>query len=152
MPSLTTSNAGDGPQPPCALQVATAWGHLRRCRSSTMAPHRPRRGTSYLAPRRSQRDHADFHHGLPNLCELFDQAKPAEVDPAGDFFTFEKGATKKDGSDGWADVWKRGDFAWGTRAATKLERIASPRGSVRPVSFEPKGRFSDEPGLHGSVR
>jgi MmeI, DNA-methyltransferase domain/MmeI, N-terminal domain/MmeI, helicase spacer domain/MmeI, target recognition domain len=47
-----------------------------------------------------------------DLCELLDHPKPAEIDPTGEFFTFEKGATKKDGSDGWADVWKRGYFAW----------------------------------------
>ena len=47
-----------------------------------------------------------------DLCELLDHPKPAEADPTGEFFTFEKGAAKKDGSDGWADVWKRGYFAW----------------------------------------
>lgn len=47
-----------------------------------------------------------------DLCELLDHPKPAEADPTGDFFTFEKGATKTDGSDGWADVWKRGYFAF----------------------------------------
>lgn len=47
-----------------------------------------------------------------DLCDLLDQPKPAEVDPRGDFFTFEKGATKRGGGDGWADVWKRGYFAW----------------------------------------
>ena len=47
-----------------------------------------------------------------DLCELLDHPKPAEADPTGEFFTFEKGATKKDGSDGWADVWKRGYFAF----------------------------------------
>jgi hypothetical protein len=40
-----------------------------------------------------------------DLCELLDHPKPAEVDPRGEFFTFEKGAAKKSGSDGWADVW-----------------------------------------------
>jgi len=47
-----------------------------------------------------------------DLCDLLDHAKPAEIDPKGEFFTFERGATKKDGSDGWADVWKKGYFAW----------------------------------------
>jgi hypothetical protein len=47
-----------------------------------------------------------------DLCELLDHPKPAEVDPRGDFFTFEKGATKRGGGDGWADVWKKGYFAW----------------------------------------
>lgn len=47
-----------------------------------------------------------------DLCDLLDHPKPAEVDPKGEFFTFEKGATKRGGSDGWADVWKKGYFAW----------------------------------------
>jgi type II restriction/modification system DNA methylase subunit YeeA len=47
-----------------------------------------------------------------DLCDLLDHPKPAEVDPKGEFFTFERGATKKDGSDGWADVWKKDYFAW----------------------------------------
>ena len=47
-----------------------------------------------------------------DLCELFDHPKPAHDDPTGERFTFEKGAGKLDGGDGWADVWKRGYFAW----------------------------------------
>lgn len=46
-----------------------------------------------------------------DLCELFRHQKPADVDPTGDFFTFEKGAAKHGGGDGWADVWKRHAFA-----------------------------------------
>ena len=47
-----------------------------------------------------------------DLCELLDHPKPADVDPKGELFTFEKGAAKRGGSDGWADVWKRGYFAF----------------------------------------
>lgn len=57
----------------------------------------------------TERSAAEQH--FLDLCELLDHPKPAVVDPTGEFFTFEKGATKKDGSDGWADVWKRGYFA-----------------------------------------
>jgi len=37
---------------------------------------------------------------------------PNEADPTGDEYAFEKGAEKTDGGDGFADVWKRGHFAW----------------------------------------
>jgi hypothetical protein len=37
---------------------------------------------------------------------------PAEVDKTGAFYTFEKGATKTSGGEGFADVWYRGHFAW----------------------------------------
>lgn len=47
-----------------------------------------------------------------DLCELLGHGKPAALDPKGEFFGFEKGAEKRGGVDGWADVWKRGFFAW----------------------------------------
>lgn len=47
-----------------------------------------------------------------DLCRLFEHPTPAEADPAGEFFTFEKGAAIVGGGDGWADVWKKGFFAW----------------------------------------
>ena len=47
-----------------------------------------------------------------DLCRLFDHPTPAEDDPNGDHFTFEKGAAIAGGGDGWADVWKKGYFAW----------------------------------------
>ncbi|HRW66066.1 MAG TPA: class I SAM-dependent DNA methyltransferase [Candidatus Competibacter sp.] len=46
------------------------------------------------------------------LCRLLDLEPPAEADPHGDWFTFEKGAKKTGGGDGWADVWRRHRFAW----------------------------------------
>jgi len=46
-----------------------------------------------------------------DLCALVEHPTPAEVDRTGDTFTFERGAAKQDGGDGWADVWKRGFFA-----------------------------------------
>ena len=33
-------------------------------------------------------------------------------DPSGANYAFEKGATKASGGEGWADVWRRGRFAW----------------------------------------
>ncbi|MBN1425734.1 class I SAM-dependent DNA methyltransferase [Candidatus Fermentibacteria bacterium] len=47
-----------------------------------------------------------------DLCELLEHPKPADVDPTGDTFTFERGVTKTVGGDGWADVWKKGFFGW----------------------------------------
>jgi len=47
-----------------------------------------------------------------DLCELAGHPKPAEADPTGDSFCFERGAGKHGGGDGWADVWKRGFFAF----------------------------------------
>ena len=47
-----------------------------------------------------------------NLCELLGEPTPAEADPTGDRYCFERGARKDTGGDGWADVWKRHCFAW----------------------------------------
>lgn len=52
------------------------------------------------------------HQHFLDLCRLLDEPSPAEADPAGDFYCFERGATKASGGDGWADVWKRGHFGW----------------------------------------
>jgi hypothetical protein len=37
---------------------------------------------------------------------------PITADPAGEWFTFEKGVTKTGGGEGFADVWMRNHFAW----------------------------------------
>ena len=47
-----------------------------------------------------------------DLCALLGVLDPASADATGDSFTFEKGASKTGGGEGWADVWKRGCFAW----------------------------------------
>ncbi|MEZ5889449.1 MAG: hypothetical protein R3D52_03785 [Xanthobacteraceae bacterium] len=47
-----------------------------------------------------------------DLCRLLDHPTPAEDDPTGERFAFEKGVTKTGGGEGFADVWKRGFFAW----------------------------------------
>ena len=47
-----------------------------------------------------------------DLCRMLGEATPAEADPVGDRYCFERGAVKDGGGDGWADVWKRHHFAW----------------------------------------
>ena len=47
-----------------------------------------------------------------DLCRLLGEQTPAEADPAGERYCFERGARKDTGGDGWADVWKRHHFAW----------------------------------------
>jgi hypothetical protein len=47
-----------------------------------------------------------------DLCELVGHPKPQEADPKGEWFTFERGASKHGGGDGWADVWKKDFFGW----------------------------------------
>ncbi len=46
-----------------------------------------------------------------DLCALVDHPTPAALDAANKFFTFEAGAAKLSGGQGWADVWFKGHFA-----------------------------------------
>ena len=47
-----------------------------------------------------------------DVCRMIGHATPAEADPKGEWFVFEAGADKTRGGHGWADVWKKGYFAW----------------------------------------
>lgn len=47
-----------------------------------------------------------------DLCRLIGHKTPREADPEHEWFTYEYGAAKTSGGNGWADVWKRGCFGW----------------------------------------
>jgi len=47
-----------------------------------------------------------------DLCRMLGHETPAQADSDGSWFTFERGADKSTGGQGWADVWKKGYFAW----------------------------------------
>ncbi|MFH1176889.1 MAG: type IIL restriction-modification enzyme MmeI, partial [Acidobacteriota bacterium] len=47
-----------------------------------------------------------------DLCRLLGHPTPAEMDPFGERFCFERGAARQGAADGWADVWKQGYFGW----------------------------------------
>lgn len=47
-----------------------------------------------------------------DLCHLLEHPTPAEADPDGVWYTFEYGAQKTTGAQGFADVWKKGHFGW----------------------------------------
>ena len=58
----------------------------------------------------TERSAAQSHFN--DLCRMLGQPTPAKADPEGATFTFEKGVDKRTGGHGWADVWKKGCFAW----------------------------------------
>ena len=64
------------------------------------------RASSALKERSAAQEH------FIDLCRLLGEPTPAEADPAGETYCFERGARKDTGGDGWADVWKRHHFAW----------------------------------------
>ncbi|WP_299131936.1 DNA methyltransferase [uncultured Amaricoccus sp.] len=47
-----------------------------------------------------------------DLCRLLGLDDPVAADPTGEWFTFEKGATRTGGGEGWADVWRKECFGW----------------------------------------
>lgn len=61
-----------------------------------------------------------------DLCHLLGVEDPVTADPKGEWFTFEKGATKTSGGEGWADVWRKNCFAWEYKGKNKdLEKAFS---------------------------
>jgi len=52
------------------------------------------------------------HSHFIDLCALLGVEDPITADQKGEWYTFEKGATKTTGGEGWADVWRKGCFAW----------------------------------------
>ena len=82
----------------------------RRFVVSEMAANSP---TEFIAKWRANHAHeraASQEHFL-DLCALLGEPTP-NSDPTGAAYAFEKGATKASGGDVWADVWRRGRFAW----------------------------------------
>lgn len=47
-----------------------------------------------------------------DLCAVLGQPTPSQADPTGERYAFEKRVTKLGGGTGFADVWRRGYFAW----------------------------------------
>lgn len=54
---------------------------------------------------------SSYQQHFLDLCAMLGQPAPADVDPKGEFYTFQKGVEKTGGGKGFADVWYRGRFA-----------------------------------------
>ena len=71
-----------------------------------------------------------------DLCALLDEPTPTDVDPTGEQYAFERGATKTTGGEGWADVWKRGCFAWEYKGKRKDLKAAYAQLQQYAVALE----------------
>jgi type II restriction/modification system DNA methylase subunit YeeA len=65
--------------------------------------------SKWVGSKRTERAAAQEH--FIDLCQMLGVPTPNE-DPSGENYAFEKGAEKIDGSNGFADVWRRGYFGW----------------------------------------
>ncbi len=89
-----------------------------------------------------------------DLCRMLGEPTPHEADPVGEWFAFEKGAEKIGGGEGFADVWKRGFFAWeykgkgrhpprGLHRTRRAPPVRSPRRADRGRSVASCGGRTD---------
>lgn len=81
---------------------------------------------SQLSERAASQEH------FIDLCRLLGVKTPAEIDPTGDVFTFEKGArvsgpasAGSKGERGWADVWYKARFAWEYKRKDKHKTLSA---------------------------
>ena len=114
--------------------------HLRpRRRRNSVCGSRDPHTVVVVPARKGRRDPAGLHRQVARLASRT-SARPRRPTSStsaacsasttrppptrrGDWFTFEKGATKTTGGEGWADVWRKGCFGWeykgyGTRTST----------------------------------
>jgi type II restriction/modification system DNA methylase subunit YeeA len=61
----------------------------------------------------------DFQSFFDDLCRLLDHQTPREADPEHKWFTYEYGAGKTSGGNGWADAWKKGFFGFEAKGTGK---------------------------------
>ena len=87
-----------------SVQPPSSWVRL----SSRMTPH------AFIEKWRASqlKERSASQEQFIDLCHLLDEPTPAEADPSGEIYCFERGARKDTGGDGWADVWKRHHFVW----------------------------------------
>jgi type II restriction/modification system DNA methylase subunit YeeA len=81
-------------------------------------------------------ERAASHSHFLDLCALLDEPTPTDSDPTGETYAFERGATKTTGGEGWADVWKRGCFAWEYKGKRKDLRTAYAQLQQYAVALE----------------
>jgi hypothetical protein len=60
----------------------------------------------------TQKERSVSQSHFNDLCGMLGKGTPTDLDPTGEWFVFEMGAAKLDGTDGFADVWMKDHFAW----------------------------------------
>lgn len=71
-----------------------------------------------------------------DLCAVLGVENPIDADQKGDWYCFERGASKTAGGEGWADVWKRGHFGWEYKGKRKDLKAAFAQLQQYAVALE----------------
>ena len=89
------------------------------------------------------KERAAAHSHFIDLCRLLDEPAPTDADPTGDWYAFERGATKTTGGEGWADVWKRGHFGWEYKGSPSSGKPVKPRAKKRGLLAAQFAKFQN---------
>ena len=73
--------------------------------------------------RANLKERASVQSHFDDLCRMLGFPPPAEADPDGAFFTYEKAVTKISGRKGFADVWRKGHFAIEYKGPGKYDNL-----------------------------
>ncbi len=90
--------------------------------------------TKWRASALKERSVAQEH--FIDICRRLGEPTPAKADPTRETYCFERAARKDTGGDGWADVWKRHDFAWEYKG--KLADLDAAFGQLRLYAPAPE--------------
>ena len=71
-----------------------------------------------------------------DLCSVLGVENPIDADQKGDWYCFERGASKTAGGEGWADVWKKGHFGWEYKGKRKDLKAAYAQLQQYAVALE----------------
>ncbi|HML24423.1 MAG TPA: N-6 DNA methylase [Aggregatilinea sp.] len=69
------------------------------------------------------KERASAQEHFSDVCHLVGHATPAEMDPRGEFFTYEYGMKTSEGRQGYADVWYKDHFAIEYKGKNKYDTL-----------------------------
>ena len=71
------------------------------------------------------KESASYASHFEALCRLVGHPLPHEIDPKGEFFTYQHAVRKDDGKQGFADVWYKGHFAIEYKGKEKYKDLSA---------------------------
>src|SRR5918912_3668391 len=105
-------------------------------------------------------ERASYQQHFLDLCAMLGQPTPAEADPGGSFYAFEKGVEKTGGGKGFADVWYKNHFAFEYKgrhkdldtAYVQLQQYRESLGNPPLLVVTDTGRYEIHTNFTGTVK